>query len=257
MILSDTCIKSLDLAIKALLYARFGDLMDIDIESDETENIKNNIVRFPKSVALRTISEKRGRDFLDFISYWKTNAELDWSRQTSFFSRNGMTMTNANNQTYTVKGVPVKMDYDIWFWSKDKEKLNTVMEKYFLWLHDFPRIIMDFNGFTYEPYLKLNGVSDESEVEDIYNKGMYFVYRMSISIDSWVFSIPDTQENIIDTIILTVYDKDSLLSSDVDVIIVEDLEYPSELSLTLRYYRQTTTGYLDSNDDIIYNDTFD
>lgn len=251
-------IKALDLAVQALLYTRFGSLIDIDEGVSEAENIKNGIVRYPKSTALRAISEKRGKDYLDFISYWKSELSMDWSRQTTAFSRNGMVMTNANNETYNVKGVPVKTSYDIWFWSKDKEKLNTVIEKYFLWLHDFPRIVMDYNGFSFEPYISLTGVSDESEVEDIFNKGQYFVYRMGISLESWVFSIPASQEKLIDTIILSVYHKDSLNSTQINDIIIEDIEspstYPSELALNLRYYRQTTTGILNTDESITVND---
>ena len=232
-------IGSSDAAFKVLLYDRFQQVMNFPTAgSDNTVNINHSIIQYPKEVALRVAAEKREKDLLEFISFWRTGTTLDRSRQSTSFARRGLysAISSDSTEATLVKGVPVKMAYDVWFWSRKLDTINNALDKFFLWLHDNPRATILLNDVhELQPYITIGDVVDESPVSLKFNEGVYFVYRASVILDSWVFTTEDNYT--IQSIIVTVYDKDNLNNEQMSSIIIND---GSELALRLRCFRVHT-----------------
>jgi len=241
---SSSFLYGYDLAIKAVLYSRFASILGIDTQhSSETENINEGIYQFPKAVAQRISAEKRGATFLEFMNFYRVGAEFSWERNRTPLSRRGQwvnTVTAAGSDTIHLKAVPVNLRYDVWFWSKDLDKINQIVEKYLFWQQETSKLSISYidtydNSYSLTPDLHFGEIIDESTVDDQYQSGLIYVHRMPITVDAWVFE--GLSFKTISKIRVTFYDKDDV--TNYSEIIVEDINQNTELEAALRFFRRT------------------
>jgi len=193
-------IKTLDESMKSLVFTKFGTYFGLtDIDSD--------IVFFPKDIQMRKIAEKRGSDSVEFIGLWRTGVEFDWARNNSPIARRGLNLqyTDAGRSEMIIaKAVPVKISYDMWFWTRCLDTMMTATESYLFWQFSNPNLVLNYlDQYPLELDLKFGPVIDESPLGQVYDKGTYFVSRMPIYLDGWIFTT-FTSKTIL-TIILDVY----------------------------------------------------
>ena len=200
--MADTNIKIIDEAVKVLLFERYKDEMEID-------NLNTDTAFFPKDVALRIIGEKRAEVGLEFINVWRTATRRNLSRERTPLARKGLPLqyTDPSGKTDIeyAKAMPVDLDYSAWFWSKDKDKLNRVIEEFIFWKHQDPNVNLYYESlFPVEYDMLFGDVIDESPVEEMYNIGMYFVIRLDFTVQGWVFD-SDTIKTV-HKVFLKIYD---------------------------------------------------
>ena len=179
-------LKWFDDGVRSLLFEKFKDDLGID-------SLEQDTGRYPKGVALRKLSEKRGKVSLEFINVWRSITSPDWARQRSPLARRGVYTgytSLAKDAITNIKTQPVKLAYDFWVWSKDLEKINQITEKYLFWQHNNPNVDLVINDL-YEIGFQLHfgEVVDESPIEEMYDKGLYFVHRFPLLVDGWVFDL--------------------------------------------------------------------
>ena len=203
--------KTIDDAIKSAVYTKFEDYFDLESET-------TGIVFAPKQVAQRMLAEKRGDASVEFISIWRGpgNLGFDWKRQNTAVARKGLNLQYVDSNTkaaiVTIKAVPVKMHYDMWFWSRDLDKLNLATEAYLKWKQDFPNLVLNYqNIYPMEMYMKLGDPVDESNY-DIYNRGKYYVTRLPLDLEGWLLT--SLSSSTILTIILDIYLREGSPATD-------------------------------------------
>jgi len=199
-------LKVLDAGMKALALAKFGPALGIS-------NLANDVVFFPKDVALRTIAEKRGAAEIEFISVWREGMALDWARQRSPVARRGFYLNyvdeNSKSAIVNVKAVPVTLDYNIWVWSRTLDKIMQACETYVFWQHLDPNLSLLYNNVYPLAFdLHFGQIVDESTASMQFEKGLYFVSRMPVRIDGWVFTL--TTEGTILKVILQLFYNENL-----------------------------------------------
>lgn len=240
--------KGIDLALKALLYSRFGSVLGIDTQSSiDVDNINKGVVQVPKEVALRVVAEKRGENFLEFINFWRMGTSPSWSRQRTPVARRGMWLADTNDDktdTVHVKAVPVDLNYNIWFWSKDLDKVYQCIEQYLFWQQDDPNLKLKYNNkYEIEPDLHFGEIVDESTVDEMYDKGLIYTFKMPIKIDAWI--LRGLSFKTISKLVLTFYDKDSI--TNYSEIVVEDSDQDTDLEALLRMFRKNLYSILSIN----------
>ena len=182
----NTFLKLIDIGLLTLCFTKFKN--DLGISSV----LKDTAIR-PKEVALRTLAEKRGKSSLEFLSLWREATNFSWPRQRSPLAREGMLLqfSDTNNTDITrALAVPVDLQYNLWAWSVDLDKINTVTETYLFWQHTDPNLDLLFNGVhPVEFDLSFGPVVDESPAEAIFEKGVYYGVRMPIQVEAWVMKL--------------------------------------------------------------------
>jgi hypothetical protein len=186
-VVTTSFIQIVDLGMKALVFNRFKDIMNLVEESQDC-------VLYPKEIAQRKIAEKRGEGTVEFISLWRDGTKFAWERQRSPVSRHGMYMefeTEDKHDIIQVTAVPADLEYNIWFWSKSLEVLQQVAEKYMFWQHRDPNLALLFaDRYNLELDLHFGALIDESSLPEAFEKGEYFVLKAPIKVDGWVFEAP-------------------------------------------------------------------
>ena len=182
----DTFLKLIDKGLMVLCFTKFKDDLNIT-------NAVNDVAIRPKEVALRTLAEKRGKSSLEFLNLWRETTTFSWPRQRSPLAREGMLMafTDTNNTDITrASAVPVDLQYNLWAWSVDLDKINSVIETYLFWQHTNPNLDLTFNEVHPVQFdLKFGAAVDTSPVEDIYEKGVYYGVRLPIQVEGWVMKL--------------------------------------------------------------------
>ena len=86
-----------------------------------------------------------------------------------------------------------------------------ITEAYLFWIHTDPQLRVYFND-TYLMELDTNfgDMIDESPLDQIYEKGTYFVYKAPIRLDGWIVMSATPAVKTILEIIMKVYYSDSL-----------------------------------------------
>ncbi len=231
-------LRSYDLALKLLIYDRFGSNLGIDTQhSIEEENINEGVFQFPKDTAMRIAAEKRGENFLEFINFYREGTSFSWDRNRSVVSRRGMWVSTSSTtqETAHVKAVPVDLRYNVWFWSKDLDKIYECMEDYIFWQQDNPKVSLKYNDlYEITPDIHLGDIVDESTVPEEFEKGIVFCFKMPIKIDAWIFR--GLSFKTISKIVVTFYDKDQV--ENYEEIIVDDSDQNTELEAALRFFRR-------------------
>lgn len=234
----DSLLYSYDRAIKLILYSKFASILGIDTQSSsETSNINLGIFQIPKDAALRVAAEKRGVTFLEFINYWRATAAFSWARNRTPVSRRGLWVATSDDgaDTVHVKAVPIDLAYNVWFWSKDLDKIYQVIEKYVFWQQNNPNLLITYNdAFELSPDLHFGEIVDESTIGEQYAKGITYVYKMPIRLDAWIFS--GTTSKVIHKIKFTLRDQNEV--TNFEEIYVEDSGQDTELEAALRFSRE-------------------
>lgn len=237
--MSDSITKYVDDTLKVLLYTKFGDLLGInDGDLSQADKIDRGVIQEPKEIALRKAAEKRGEDFLEFINFWRVSTSQAWDRQRTSVARRGVWLTYTDDNklhAINVKAQPVDLVYDVWFWSKDLNKIYQCIERYIFWQQNYPKIDLtytfdDTQSFNYSPELHFNDIVDESTVSTEFETGLIFVWRMPIKVDAWI--LDGYSSSTITKIRLTLYDKDTV--TNYSEIIVSDSNQDTELEGQLR-----------------------
>lgn len=231
-------LQGYDIAVRALIFDRFKSVFSwSDLADTDADRINLSVCITPKGLALRELSEKRGRDYLDVpgANVWRMGTAFSWARQRSVVARRGFNI-QSGTEIINVTANPVDLMYGVWFWSQSLDLIYQAIENYTAWQHDNPRIDVTYNDlYSLNPEFHLAEVGDESDIEQIYSTGKYFVWRFPIAIDAWLLNSGDGSSIVINKIRLTIYDRDSV--ADYSSIIVEDSAQDTELSAALRMNR--------------------
>lgn len=207
-------IKTLDDSMKALVFAKFGTYFGLS-------NAATDIVFAPKVVQQRKIAEKRGTDSVEFIGLWRSGMGFDWSRNNSPVARRGLSLAYSDgtkSQIITAKAVPVKINYDLWFWTRCLDHLMDAAEAYMFWQFNNPNLVLNYmDNYPLELDLGFGAFIDESPYSEIYNIGTYFVGHMPITMDGWIFTTFMTKTIL--TIIVKVYLREGNAPNYVDTLL--------------------------------------
>lgn len=231
-----------DVAARALAYTRFGALLGIDqLGSTDTDRINRGVVLCPKSIAQRYVAEKRGETFLEFMNVYRRSVRFSWARNRTVVSRRGLRYQKSDGSIATIKADPIDLDYDVWVWSNDLDKINLCVEEYLRWQHETPKIEITYESeFVMDPILQFSSVVDDSAIESLYDAGKIWVFRMPIHIDGWLPKDAGEQVGRANKIQLTLYDMDSI--TNYSEIIVPGSNQNTELESALRLFRGLLYG---------------
>lgn len=234
-----------DFGLKSLLYTKFASLLGLDsISKDATHNMNYGIFQAPFDLALREASELRGVNFLEFISFYRIGTDPSWSRQRTSLARRGIwvALDDTEKSAIHIKAQPIDLSYEVYFWSKNLEKVYKCIEQYILWQQDNPKISLLYNDkYEITPDLHFGNIVDDSSYDEKYDKGVIHCYRMPIKIDGWVLQ-SSSDSKIIHKIVLTTYDKDDITSYS-DIIDNPD----SALAQALKFFRKVFYGINTAN----------
>ena len=239
-------IKSYDLALKVLLYQKFGTILGLDISGDEEEDINQGIIQCPREIALREVAEKRRATFLEFINFWRIGTGFDWKRQRTSVARRGMFLTSTveGSSGILIKAVPVNLDYEVCFWSKNLDKIYQCDEIYAFWQQNNPKITLLFNDeYELTPDLHFGEIVDVSTVSEKYSKGIILAHHVPIRIDGWC--LEGSSLETIHKIRVTFYDQDKI--TNYSEIIVDDSDQAVEAANNLRMFRDNLYELFDVN----------
>jgi len=236
-------LQAIDLGLRATLFTKFGDILSL-------ADVNTGVVYYPKDIALKKIAEKREassrtKSRLEFINCWRKTTAPDWSRMRSSVARRGINIVNTASGTLTgttIKAIPAKLEYDVWYWSRDKDKLNLITERYLFWQQNDPNIALTYNDvYPLNFDLHFGEIVDESTEIQMHDIGTYYVIKAPVILDGWIFTTPTTS-NTIQSIWLEIFDKDDLTASQYDEIVDSDSsEYDSELHDSLVLVTKTIT----------------
>jgi hypothetical protein len=234
---------SYDIAMRLLAYTKFGSILGINnLDPDQSEAINKGVIICPKRIAQRIVAEKRGETFLEFINVYPTKFAFSWDRNRTVVSRRGLRYTKTNGTMGTVQAHPIDIEYSMWFWSNSLDRVRRCMELYIQWQHTSPKISLTFDGeFTFNPDIKFSPVVDESEIEDLFNTGKIWVYRMTASLEGWLPVHLDEDIARIHKIRLTAYDN-TLGQENYSEIAVEDGNQDTELAAAIKMLRANLYG---------------
>jgi len=223
-------LKSIDLGLRGELFSKFGDILDL-------ESVNKGVIYYPKEIALKKIFEKRDAAELEFINVWRTVTGPDWSRQRTPLTRRGIRVSGSGSSTVTtVKSTPVRLEYDVWYWSRNLDRINQIAERYLFWQQTDPNLDLLYNN-SYPMNLDLHfgDIIDESTVREMHDVGTYYVGKMPISVDGWIFTSPESSGDVIESIRLQIFDKDDLTEAQYEEIVDEDSSsYDEELATSLK-----------------------
>lgn len=224
-------LQVIDLGLRLGLYTKFNDILNLP-------SVNQGVLLYPKEVAFRKLAEKKGEAITEFINLWREVTDVDWARQRTPVARRGMTLayTDGNKTDITeAKAVPVKLEYNVWFWTKKIENINLLGERYLFWQQSNPNLSLLYNDvYPVELDLHFGALTDETNYIEMMSKGLHFSMRAPIVVDGWVFSSFSVKS--ITSIILTFYDKDDI--TNYEEIIVEDSDQDTELESTLKLFEK-------------------
>lgn len=240
--MATSTLYAIDVGIRALLYTKFYDILQL-------ENINKGVILYPKEIALREMAEKRGQPEVELVNVWRTRVGPDFSRMITAAARRGIRVAHTDTtktETTTIKAMPIKLEYDIWFWTHYRDRLNQIAERYIFWQQDDPNLNLTLND-TYPTHYDLHfgEMVDESVVAEKYDKGQIFILRAPLIIDGWVFSSTDVKT--IHKIELVLYDKNDLTDGQIAGIVVEsdDSDFEEEEERELKLYQEYIYGIVD------------
>lgn len=227
--------KAYDLALRALLHSRYATLLGLNSEgSSITDQIDKGIIFYPKDIALRMISEKRGKDYLStsFISLWRTGQSFSWERNRTQLSRLPLWVTLADGSIVPVKSVPMNIQYYWCLWTQDLDLAAQICEDYSFWQQEYPRLDITFdNEISVNPEFHLGEIYADPTVEAMFQKGKYFVYQFPLDLDAWVFKVGEAT-GICNKIQLNLWYKDDVINYP--EIYVPDSNQDTELANILK-----------------------
>ena len=229
-----------DVAMRALVFSRFASILGINSEATDEDSINKGVVFVPKGIAEREVAEKRGQTFLEFISVYRQSVQFSWQRQNTLVARRGFNYTRASGEIGNIRADATDIGYGMWFWSNDLDKVNLCVEKYLQWQHETPKITLLYDDeFVLNPDIQFSAVVDESDIEDVFEDGKVWTFKMTAKIDGWLPKLTTTEKQI-QKIQLTTYDKDDV--SSYSAIVVPGSGQSTELEAALRMFRANLYG---------------
>ena len=239
----------MDRAFRTLLFTKFNSVL----KYDEDDELKKSVLLMPQPAALRVVSERRGSSELEFINYWRDEFIFDWDRNLTSAARTGLYFTSTTEESgYTtgkkITAVPLKLRYNIWYWTMYPDKLNEFIEKFIWWQHTNPNfaILLD-DTYELEIDMHFTSVKDESTVDTQFTTGQYFSANATITLDTWLFNMEEyggtSGNGIIESIILKIFDKKDLNTTAeyITVTVPEDPTYNEDLHDALLLESNTIT----------------
>lgn len=188
----ESFIKPVDRALRVRVYEKFKDIIgSSDMNQDSVEQ--------PREVALRKLAERRGKDVLESMSIWRVDSDPDLKRENRTLAGRGLDVSyEVAGQTrfINLKTQPIRLSYEVTFYSLRHESINQIIERYTWWRHRDPNLEMllqfedelpDFAGVPLELDLLFGKPKDESTVLAQFNEGLYFVVTLPVQVESWVF----------------------------------------------------------------------
>lgn len=232
-------LQTIDIGLRASLFSKFEDLLDL-------VSINRGVVFYPKEVAFRMIAEKKGTAISEFINVWRVSIAPSMERQRTPVARRGMVMKYVDDTdlvaSTVVKAMPVDLEYNVWFWTKNIENINLIAERYLFWQQDNPNLSLYYNTiYPVEFDLHFGELVDESNVPSMLDKGNHFCMRVPIKMDGWVF-VGDNDSKIIQKIELELYDSQNL--TNYKECIFESDDYDGDVEAALRLYEEHIFGIL-------------
>jgi len=220
--MAESFLKITDEGVRAAIWAKFYSVMGFS----ELDLLQNNIVLYPKPVAFREISEMRDRTRMEFMNLWRESMVKDRSRLNLSAASGGVPVVftdglddsgevEENTGIVNIKATPVILNYNLWFWSLDRDKLNNVAELCLFWEHNTPYVTLNFDDtYPIDLNIKMTGdIIDESPIDTMRTRGTYYVYRVPIEVEGWALS--DAQVKTIKTIYVKIYDQDDIAEADI------------------------------------------
>lgn len=227
-------IKAIDVGFQGLLFQKYKNILSLD-------SIQKSVLFYPKEIALREAAEREGKSRLEFINFWRTSLSYDWNRANTVAARSGINVPDPPLGYRIIKSIPAQIQYDVWFWTKDKEKLNLISEEYLFWQQTDPNLdLLYLETYPLELDLHFGELIDESTVLEKYDKGTIFVTRGSVTVEGWIFVSSGYKSNIIYKIhLLCVNDTGSLNYQE---IIAHDGTQNTSLIQTLKLIERNITS---------------
>ncbi len=237
----DSVLYTYDVTMQTLLYTRFSSILGINSELTQADSVNKGVVLCTKGIAEREVAEKRGQVFLEFINTYRTSTAFSWARQNTLIARRGFVYQKAAGGLGVVKADATDIEYTAWFWSNSLDKVNLCIEKWLQWQHETPKIQLIFNNeFEMNPDIQFIGVADESRIDDVFENGKVWTFRMTARVDGWLPKWSDEAPKVIQKICLTTYDKDSV--SSYSTIVVPGSGQDTALEAALRMFRSNLYG---------------
>lgn len=238
---STSFLQIIDIGLRSLLYTKYFTILNL-------ENINKGVILYPKEIALREMAEKRGQPEVEMVNLWRTRVSPDWKRMQTAVARRGIRVAHTDatkTEAITVKAIPVTLEYDVWFWTHYRDRLNLIIEEYLFWQQDNPNLNLEYGSeYPVELDLHFGDIVDESIVAEKYDKGQIFILNAPITLDGWVFS--NTDVKTIHKIELSLYNKNDLTADQIGNIIIEssDEDFDSERESTLKLYEEHIYGII-------------
>lgn len=151
-----------------------------------------NIVCAPESIALREISERRGKVYLPFYSFWRTGIVEAKNRIRTPVAIDSQLyeLTDSMKSWSGLKGVPVDLEYELWIWAGEdgRRDINTALELYEFFKFENPRLFCTSDqGIQFGFPMIFGDPRDESLLADKYRIGEVHRYVFPFKIEGWVF----------------------------------------------------------------------
>jgi len=207
-------------------------------------SINEGVVYFPKEVAFRELSEKKGAQLTEFVNLWRSKTGPSWDRMRTPAARRGMNMayvSGTTNEITRVTAMPIDLGYDVWFWTLDLDILNQVSETYLLWQHANPYMSLTYaDSFPMELDLHFGDMVYEGTQQNMYNEGEHHILHVPLRVDGWIPS--SSTSKLIETIIMRIWDEDDLESPYEEVIPSTGDNYDAEVAARLILSTRTITS---------------
>jgi len=199
-------LKVIDIGLRSALFDKFDDILNL-------VSINRGVINYPTDIAFRMMSEKKGAMVSEFINMWRVKTAPSWERQRTPVARRGIrvayTAGSDEMTAITVKAMPVDLEYDVCFWTKNIDNLNLIAERYLFWQHSNPNLQLYYNDdYPIDLDFHFGELIDESNVSDMLDRGNHFRMRVPVRVDGWVFASSDIK--VIQKIELVLYDSQNL-----------------------------------------------
>lgn len=169
-----------DNAVTSMVFNRWMDYLNI---SDATQDV----VFWPKDLALRKIAEKRGKVEGEFISVWNASPQKSLERRHTPIATRGFVITSDSGDSFTVTATPINLMYEVTVWSLRKNALNQVIENYVWWEFKNPNMYLLVDEvISLDNDLYFGEIIDASPVSSEYSKGLYYVQTFPIKVNAWL-----------------------------------------------------------------------
>lgn len=202
--MANSFLKVIDEGVRAYLYTKYGTIMSLS-------SLTNDTAILPKASAFRMISENRGRAVVEFINCYRRTTQRAKDRARTSAARHGISMEYEDasiKDVIQVKAVPANLEYDVYFWSLNPEILNQVEEAHLFGPYSTATLDLNFGtSYPVNMFIHHGDITEDGTVEQLDDKGLYFIRHTTLNVEGWVFSVIDSKT--VKEIMVTFYDNTS------------------------------------------------